>query len=304
MSQKGSGRLKKTYLNDMSALEAAEAFKETDIAILPMGTTHTHDHIPMGIDTYAGEWFGRRLAERTNTICLPTLPYAWMPHYMDIPGAINVREEPTRQIIYDVCESVHRWGINKIVVSQGHSGPARYVCETVSSHLREKYNMLMVITEWYALRGMLGIDSDSSEVRMAGDVRDAETCVAIHVLGEESLYKKTVKVPLEECRAMSPRPNLFGSDTKIKQARFTGMILGNGRAAVPLMFSEAHVPLMPAKSGPGSCRATAERGAEMCNKILDWQVEFVEELKKVKIPKRGAYNFIEEYRRSVGYPTR
>lgn len=110
---------------DENAYDIADKIERTACAILPIGAVEAHGpHLPLGTDNVLAERLARRLAERTDSLVLPTLPYGQVWSLQNFPGSINVSNEALIQMLYDIGESLDRQGFRIFVMLNGHLGNA------------------------------------------------------------------------------------------------------------------------------------------------------------------------------------
>ncbi len=105
----------------------ADAIARDAIVILPVGSVEQHGlHIPLGCDTIIPERLAVRTAERLAgeplVLVLPPLWYGYSPHHMRFAGTITLNAETLIEIVCQVCDSVLRHGIRRVVVLNGHGG--------------------------------------------------------------------------------------------------------------------------------------------------------------------------------------
>ncbi|GIP33832.1 creatininase family protein [Paenibacillus sp. J2TS4] len=116
---------------DENAFDVAAKIKQKSCAILPIGAVEAHGpHLPLGTDNLLAERLARRLAERTDSFVLPTLPYGQVWSLQNFPGSINVSNEALIQMLYDIGESLARQGFSLFVMLNGHLGNAVALKET------------------------------------------------------------------------------------------------------------------------------------------------------------------------------
>ncbi|TRO48691.1 creatininase family protein [Candidatus Bathyarchaeota archaeon] len=79
-------------LHEISWSEAKELFQETDVAILPVGSTEQHGpHNPLGTDHLVAEALSKVVGERTGVPVLPIIPVGISEHHRQFPGTLWVR---------------------------------------------------------------------------------------------------------------------------------------------------------------------------------------------------------------------
>ena len=105
----------------MSRHEVEEAVGSYPVAILPLGATEQHGHhLPLGVDTMLAEGLARLVAEETGALLLPAVPFGYSWVWRDIPGTVSVQQHNVEAIIKDVAHSVSRYGIELLVLINGH----------------------------------------------------------------------------------------------------------------------------------------------------------------------------------------
>ena len=102
--------------------------QEFDLAILPWGATEAHNlHMPYGTDNYETEalvYEAARMAweQGTRVIVLPTIPMGVNTGQSDIYMTLNMNPSTQQSILEDVVESLDGYGVEKLLVVNGHGG--------------------------------------------------------------------------------------------------------------------------------------------------------------------------------------
>ena len=97
------------------------------VAVLPLGATEQHGfHLPLNTDAFCAENFGRRAIDRAGDsakiILLPTLSIGFSMTHTAFAGTISLSAQTFMAVIADVCRSVIKHGIKRIVLLNGHVG--------------------------------------------------------------------------------------------------------------------------------------------------------------------------------------
>jgi len=92
--------------------------------ILPLGSLESHGpHLPFGTDSLTAYLLALEIARRVpKTAVLPPLPYGMSESYRDFSFTVSLRPETETAILGDILESVHREGIRKVCIINGHDG--------------------------------------------------------------------------------------------------------------------------------------------------------------------------------------
>jgi creatinine amidohydrolase len=139
----------KHRLRDMSWMEAQEAFKRSDTVLMPVGTLHGHGPTPIGIDGTSVERLADEVGKRTGLLTLPLLPYGENDKMKLYPGSIAIGPAVLEAFYTDICRSLHRNGIRKVIFLNGHGGNKEPLIRTGRT-VRE-WGMLVAIVEWWSI---------------------------------------------------------------------------------------------------------------------------------------------------------
>lgn len=93
-------------------------------AIVPLGAVESHgDHMPMGTDGFSAHALAVRIAERLEcTMVLPANFLGMSGHYRHQPICISLSADTQTRVIRDVVESLHHWGIERVLLLNAHDG--------------------------------------------------------------------------------------------------------------------------------------------------------------------------------------
>ena len=95
-----------------------------DKVILPLGSCESHgSHLPFGTDALTAYLVALDIAARLpGTAVLPPVNYGVSEHYKSFPFTVTLGFETQTSVIRDILESVHREGIRKVFIMNGHDG--------------------------------------------------------------------------------------------------------------------------------------------------------------------------------------
>ena len=115
----------KVLIFEMTREEAEEAFRKTDLAIIPIGATEQHGpHLPMGTDAIIAQEMAKRVGERTGAVVTPCIPFGYSKYHMPFRGTITIRPQLIIELLKEIGKSLAAHGIKKIVILNGHMGNA------------------------------------------------------------------------------------------------------------------------------------------------------------------------------------
>lgn len=110
-------------LTEMTWPEVKEVLKETNVAIIPVGSIEQHGlHLPLGTDYIQAVELAKRVAKEAGTLVAPVILCGHSQHHIGFPGTISLKPETLVQVIFEACECLARHGFNKIVILNTHGG--------------------------------------------------------------------------------------------------------------------------------------------------------------------------------------
>ncbi|MGY5858023.1 MAG: creatininase family protein, partial [Candidatus Thorarchaeota archaeon] len=117
----------KYLLAKMTWPEVEEILKETDIVLVPVGSTEQHGPaLPVDTDAYITTELTLLLAEKIwskqKVVVAPTMSFGYSPHHMDFKGTISLNESTLANVYVDICKSLDHHGFKKIILVNGHGG--------------------------------------------------------------------------------------------------------------------------------------------------------------------------------------
>jgi creatinine amidohydrolase len=98
--------------------------KPFEKVILPLGSLENHGwHLPFGTDALTAYLVALDIAARLpKTVVLPPVNYGMSEHYKMFSFTVSLQFDTETAIIRDILESVHREGIRKVFIMNGHDG--------------------------------------------------------------------------------------------------------------------------------------------------------------------------------------
>jgi len=152
----------------MSWVEAKEHFAKSNIAILPVGSTEQHGPAnPLGTDFLIAKAIAEEAAKRTRVLCLPTVPFGVSSHHKQFWGTIFISPRTFKEYVKETCLSLGYYGVQKIVVINGHGGNLPALTE-LARELREDGVFMSVFQWWPAAEKLLPKLFTPEERRHAG----------------------------------------------------------------------------------------------------------------------------------------
>ena len=261
----------KYRLWDMSWAEAEEAFKRSDTVIIPVGTLHGHGPSPISIDSSSVERLADEVGKRTGLVTLPLLAYGENEKMLRYPGTIAISATVLENVYMDICQSLHRNGVRKVVFLNGHGGNRESLIRA-GYRLRE-LGMIIAILEWWSIGKKIAPDlwPEPKGSYMA------ELAVAVAIGGKE----------IADLRSGGYKGE-WGSDPtlrrilgeKIKPIGFNDFEYDGAPAIIPIDAWDIDVN-SPPEVGKNALDQLYRRGEETISRLTDHIVKFVEDFKKI-----------------------
>lgn len=122
---------------------------KTSTVLLPTGTLEPHGVINNGADNTAPFAMAKTIAQRTNAMIAPTLPYGMTGSLEAYPGAFQITEAAYRPFVKQILEGLVKNGFRSIIILNGHGGGQSAVLNSVASEVAiEKHVRTLVINWW------------------------------------------------------------------------------------------------------------------------------------------------------------
>jgi len=130
-------------------MEAEEAFKGSDTAIVPVGTFHGHGPTPISIDSSSVAWLAERVGERTGLVTLPLIPFGENDKQKFYPGSIAIAPETLERFMVDVFRSLERNGVRRVIVLNGHGGNRETLIR--AGRAARDFGIVVAVPEWWSI---------------------------------------------------------------------------------------------------------------------------------------------------------
>lgn len=143
-------------LASMNALKVKSCINENTTVIIVIGACENHgDHMPFGADfIFPTELLKRVAAKLKDAIILPYIPYGMSSHHADYQMTISLQSGTVVRIIQDICESIIKNGIRRILIINGHDGNIAPI-EIASRYVKNKHPKVVIacLEAWWVLVG-------------------------------------------------------------------------------------------------------------------------------------------------------
>ena len=96
--------------------------KKKQIAIIPVGSIEQHGpHLPISTDSDIVTEISLQLSDKINGVLLPTIDYGISDEHFPFFN-LSIKKSTLSRILEDICESLIKNGISRILIINGHYG--------------------------------------------------------------------------------------------------------------------------------------------------------------------------------------
>ena len=136
-------------MSNVTSNEFKRIVAEKPVVILPLGSFEQHGPAAyLGADYVIATHISKLIAENTEIICLPGIPFGFSKIHDSFAGTITIDEDLYYQFIKCVISKLKKHGVLGVVLLNAHGGnliPLRKLLQ------EEEMNVLFL--EWYKLSG-------------------------------------------------------------------------------------------------------------------------------------------------------
>ncbi|MEW9518069.1 creatininase family protein [Streptomyces tubercidicus] len=149
------------------------------MAVLPIGSFEQHGaFLPLTTDTVIACTIAREVAEGRPVQVLPPLTVSCSQEHAAWPGTVSISARTLHAVVTDIADSLHRSGIDTLILVNGHGG--NYVLRNVvqeSAGRGVRMALFPGSADWDAARTRAGVETPSHTDMHAGEV---ETSILLH----------------------------------------------------------------------------------------------------------------------------
>ena len=249
-------------LEKMSYAQAAEAFKNDPVVIIPVGSLEQHGpQCALGTDFLVPQYMADKLSAVDNVIVAPTVNYGVCDYHMSFPGTVSIGVEGLSLLLGKIVEGLMSHGARRFLVLNGHGGNT----PAIDSAALKAYKAGGILAEldWWVVVGQL----DKRYAGGHGDKIETEAMLAV----DESAVHLELAMDMD---AKKLTDEIY--PVHIQSLRFKGADL---RIARDTNETAPH-----GWFGPWDPRdAKKEEGEAMMELCVSYAEAFIEEFRKVEL---------------------
>jgi len=217
----------KVHMGSITGGEARELYASNPVVLLPMGSHEDQGpHAPMG-DYLLAEAIAERAALRacergTRTVVAPVLPFGGADFFGPMIGGIAITPDTLTRVITDMVASLHRNGLTRMVVINGHGGNVGPIAEVAREVYRRTRLVIPSLYLWRIAYGLLpGIVGADAAKAVSGHGADPLTSLGLHLMPQ--MWRPDM---IPEARPLKSDPLLGLPFTGLGTASFEGAEVG------------------------------------------------------------------------------
>jgi len=132
----------------MTWKEIETEVKNDPVVIFPLGSTEQQGpHTPTG-DYRAATAVAAKVAEITNSLVIPTIPFGYSEYFRNFPGTISLSAEILLHVLLETVRSLYASGFKHVIFFNGHAGNAPVIDRAARMLRREDRLMVPSLNLW------------------------------------------------------------------------------------------------------------------------------------------------------------
>jgi creatinine amidohydrolase len=258
----------KVHMGTITGGEARGLYAANPVILLPMGSHEDQGpHAPMG-DYLLAEKIAELAAVRattagTRTVVAPVLPFGGADFFGPMIGGIAITPQTLTSVITDMVASLHRTGLTRLIVINGHGGNVGPIAEVARALYREKKLTMPSLYLWRIAYGLMpGLIGADLAAKVAGHGADPLTSLGLHLIPE---ILRPDLIPA--ATPLKRDPELDLAFTGLGTASFDGAEVG-----MPHEYDAVYTAGV-AKGDPRL--SSAETGRVLSEKLVDITARFI-----------------------------
>jgi creatinine amidohydrolase len=157
-----------------------------DTAIVPIGACESHgDHMPFGTDGLTSHALAVKIAQACRkTFVLPPYYLGMSLHYRHKPICVTLSNDTQVRVLKDVLRSLKHWGIDKVLILNGHDG--NIPCAEIAARdvKVEHPEMSLAVFDWWTILAKM-VPADTFEIWAGfGHAGEVETSIGLALFPE------------------------------------------------------------------------------------------------------------------------
>lgn len=169
-------------LANLTSPQTGEMLQRVEMVLLPVGAHEQHGPaLPVSTDALTAQVLCSLVGTllRPRVAVAPTVPWGVSWHHQGLPGTISLREETLVAIVMDHIESLHRQGVQRVMIVNTHGGNNAALTVAAERAKRETGMPLVVPVYAYLLLANAARDELGEDAIGHGGGDEASAILAI-----------------------------------------------------------------------------------------------------------------------------
>ncbi|MGY5881322.1 MAG: creatininase family protein [Candidatus Thorarchaeota archaeon] len=167
------------FWSEFSHIGIQKAAGKTAVVVMVTGAMEAHGtHLPLATDAILPTSLAEKIAEKTNALVLPTIPFGDSWDFDTFAGTISVDPQVLTQFYTSVMKGVFKHRFRYLVVLNGHGGniPALKMAAKAAT---KRYERVVIIVNWW--KDLAESARKIVEETPGGHAAEDETSEVMHV---------------------------------------------------------------------------------------------------------------------------
>lgn len=178
-------------LEKLTWLEAEPFLNPEAIVMIPLGASAKEHgpHLPLNNDWLLADGLAGQVAAKIDLVIAPTVGYSFYPAFKEYPGSITLSQETAKQLIVEICLSLHAFGPVRFYVL--NTGISTLKCLQPAALELAKAGILLGYTDLHAASAALppGLISQTG----GSHADEVETSMMLYLAPDVVDMRKAVK---------------------------------------------------------------------------------------------------------------
>src|SRR5699024_5277565 len=98
--------MNKKAIHHMTWKEVEDEFKRNPVVLIPLGSMEEHGPHSITGDYLASTEVAERIADQTEALYVPTVPFGNSEYFRGYPGTISISQNTATLLLEDICNSL------------------------------------------------------------------------------------------------------------------------------------------------------------------------------------------------------
>jgi creatinine amidohydrolase len=167
------------FWSEFSHKGIQKAAGDTSVVVMVTGAMEAHGtHLPLATDAILPTYLAEKVAEKTNALVLPTIPFGDSWDFNKFPGTISIDPLVLTKYYKSVMIGVFKNRFRYLIVLNGHGGNVPAL-KMAAKQATEKGEHVVIIVNWW--RDLAKSARELVEETPGGHAAEDETSEVMHV---------------------------------------------------------------------------------------------------------------------------